>query len=187
MTIHLNQYPTLVLNADFTPKSVFPLSVINWQDAAKGLFLEKYVRVVDYEEEIRTRAQTYVLPSVVAMKNYVKLGHEVAFNRHNIWIRDEGKCAYCRKPLELNEFTFDHVIAQAKGGKTTWENIVCSCQPCNTDKAAKTLKEAGKTLHVHPHAPTAYEIASKARKVGKLGPTPREWIDFLYWETELER
>ncbi|MDW9479020.1 HNH endonuclease [Sinorhizobium meliloti] len=187
MTIHLNQYPALVLNADFTPKSVFPLSTLNWQDAAKGVFLGKYVRVVDYDASIKTRTQEYVLPSVVAMKDYVQVKNGVAFSRHNIWIRDEGKCAYCREALKMNEFTFDHVVPQMLGGRTEWTNIVCACQPCNGKKAAKSVKTAGLTLYVTPHTPTVYEIAAKARRLGGIGPTPEQWIDFLYWETELER
>jgi 5-methylcytosine-specific restriction endonuclease McrA len=187
MTIHLNQYPALVLNADFTPKSVYPLSTINWQEAAKGLFLGKYQRVVDYDRVLETRSQSYVFPSVIAMKEYVDVRNSVAFNRHNIWTRDEGKCAYCSAKLSLNEFTFDHVVPQSKGGQTTWENIVCACQPCNTKKAAKTLKEVKMTLQVDPHIPTVYEIAAKTRRMGGFGPTPEEWIDFLYWETELQR
>lgn len=187
MTIHINQYPALVLNADYTPKSVFPLSTLNWQEAAKGLFLGKYERVVDYADALHTRTQSYVFPSVIAMKQYVSIRGSVPFNRHNIWIRDEGKCAYCRTRLKLNEFTFDHVIPQAEGGQTTWENIVCACQPCNTQKAAKSVKRAGYTLHVTPHVPTPYEISSKARRMGGFGPTPEAWIDFLYWESTLER
>lgn len=191
MTIHLNQYPALVLNADFTPKSVFPLSTINWQDAAKGVFLGKYVRVVDYEASLKTWTQEYVFPSVLAMKDYVQVKNGVPFSRHNIWIRDEGKCAYCGDRLKLNEFTFDHVKAQTFGGLTEWENIVCACQPCNGKKGSKSLKQVAKdhnmTLRVTPHVPTVYEIAAKARRLGGFGPTPEQWIDFLYWESELER
>lgn len=187
MTIHLNQYPALLLNADFTPRSVFPLSTLNWQDAVKGLFLDKYVRVADYDASIRTQTQEYVLPSVIAMKEYVHVNAGVPFNRHNIWIRDEGRCAYCRSVLKVSEFTFDHVIPQMLGGKTEWTNIVCACQPCNGKKAAKSIRKAGMTLHVTPHVPTSYEIAAKARRLGGVGPTPKEWIDFLYWQTELER
>ena len=187
MTIHLNQYPALVLNADYTPKSVFPLSTLNWQEAAKGLFLGKYVRVADYPEELRTRTQSYVFPSVVAMKQFVNVRNGVPFNRHNIWIRDEGKCAYCQARLNMSEFTFDHVKPVADGGQTTWENIVCACQPCNGSKAAKSVKRAGLTLHAHPHVPTVYEIAAKARRMGSFGPTPVQWVDYLYWESELER
>jgi hypothetical protein len=186
MTIHLNQYPALVLNADFTPKSVFPLSTLNWKEAAKGIFLGKYVRVADYDSKLETRTQEWIFPSVVAMKQYVYLGAGVPFNRHNIFLRDRGRCAYCDAMLTLSEFTFDHVKPRVLGGRTEWTNIVCACQSCNQRKADKTPEKAGLVLRVVPRQPTVYEIASKARAMGTYGPTPREWIDFLYWETELE-
>ena len=187
MTIHLNEYPALVLNADFTPKSVMPLSVINWQDAVKGVFGDKYIRVVDYEKSIKTNTYEWVFPSVVAMKQYVHIGHKVAFTRDNIWIRDHGQCAYCRINLKVSEFTFDHVIPRKLGGDTTWENIVCACQPCNSKKADMRLQDSGLKLGFKPHKPTPYQIAKNAREMGKFGPTKKEWIDFLYWKSELEK
>lgn len=190
MTIHLNQYPALVLNADFTPKSVFPLSVLNWQDAARDVYLGKYVRVADYDASILAGTREYVFPSVLALKKYVNVRNGVPFNRHNIWIRDLGTCAYCGDKLNMNEFTFDHVVPQMLGGKTEWKNIVCACQPCNGRKGSKTLAEIrrdyGMSLRFMPHVPGVYEIARKARQMGGFGPTPVEWVDYLYWGSELQ-
>lgn len=185
MAIQLNQFPALVLNADFTPKSVLPLSVLNWQDAAKGLYSDRYVRVVDYDREIVTQNDVYRLPSVIAVKQYRHVPHVVPFTRQNIWIRDGGKCAYCRCVLTTKELTFDHVVPQCLGGRTEWENIVCACQPCNGRKAAKSLKESGLTLHVTPHVPNVWNMAKKSKALGTYGPTPKEWLDFLYWGVEL--
>ena len=187
MTTHLNQYPALVLNADFTPKSVFPLSVINWQDAIKGVFMDKYIRVIDYNETVKTQRHELAFPSVVAMKQYVHIGNFAPFNRHNIWIRDQGKCAYCKMNLKISEFTFDHVIPKKLGGNSEWENIVCACRPCNSSKADKPLRNSGLKLAFKPHKPTTHEIAKKARKMNGFGPIQKEWVDFLYWETELEK
>src|SRR5688572_32049596 len=53
-----------------------------------------------------------------------------------------------RKDLNL-----DHVIPRDRGGPTTWENIVCSCIPCNTRKANRTPYEAGMHLIRKPKRP----------------------------------
>ena len=55
----------------------------------------------------------------------------------------------CRAPM-LN---LDHVIPRAQGGRTTWENVVCCCVPCNLKKGAKLAHEAGMKLLKKPERP----------------------------------
>ena len=38
---HPDNCPALVLNADYTPLSYYPLSLWSWQDAVKAAFLER--------------------------------------------------------------------------------------------------------------------------------------------------
>jgi len=46
-------------------------------------------------------------------------------------------CAYClRSDVPL---TMDHVVPVSKGGPHTRDNVVPSCQPCNSKKGAKLL------------------------------------------------
>ena len=49
------------------------------------------------------------------------------------------RCAYCGR--ELNKPTMDHVLPLSKGGKHTRENVVPSCQGCNSSKNGKLLSE----------------------------------------------
>ncbi len=51
-----------------------------------------------------------------------------------------GRCAYCQKPVPFEQFTLDHVQAQARGGKLEIGNAVGSCQPCNQGKGSKDPK-----------------------------------------------
>ena len=45
--------PALVLNADYTPLSYYPLSLWSWQTAIKAAFLERVDIVAEYDREIR--------------------------------------------------------------------------------------------------------------------------------------
>ena len=60
---------------------------------------------------------------------------EVKFTRHNIFERDKNTCQYCGKVLRpaRPESRSRHPARQRR--PTTWENIVCSCIPCNTRRA----------------------------------------------------
>lgn len=180
-------YPALLLNADFSPVSIYPLKTITWQDSVRGLFLDKLIKVADYDVEVSSPSWKFRLPSVVALKKYQKVKHTVPFTRTNIWLRDMGRCVYCEANLTTAELTFDHVFPKSKGGDTSWENIVCSCTKCNLRKSNKTTRESKMFPIVTPRKPTQYELAKSAKALGKLSPAPKDWMDFIYWDSELTR
>jgi 5-methylcytosine-specific restriction endonuclease McrA len=49
------------------------------------------------------------------------------------------RCAYCGR--KCDKLTIDHVMPLAKGGKHSANNVVPSCQHCNSVKGARTPKE----------------------------------------------
>ena len=81
--------------------------------------------------------------------------------------------------------TFDHVVPRARGGRTTWTNVVAACGRCNLRKSDMTLKAAGLSLARKPRQPTAAELQNVGRK---FPPNflHESWMDYLYWDAELE-
>ena len=174
--------PALVLNADFRPLSYYPLSLWPWQEAIKAVFLERVEIVAEYEQTVRSPSFEMRLPSVVALKTFVTQDRPPAFTRFNVFLRDAFSCQYCGSGEDL---TFDHVVPRSRGGRTTWENIVTACAPCNLAKGGRTPKEA----HMNPgHAarrPTAWEL----QELGRRFPPHHlheTWVDYLYWDIELD-
>ena len=131
-------FKTLVLNADYKPLSYFPLSICNWKESIKAVFLEKVSVVSEYNEIVRSPSLEIKIPSVIALKEYVICSRKPAFTRFNVFLRDEFECQYC---FSHNNLTFDHIVPKSKGGKTTWENVITACSDCNTSKGNKSLKE----------------------------------------------
>ncbi len=175
------QYPALVLNQDFRPLSAFPLSLWNWQEAVKAVFLDRVTIVSEYEHEIRSPSLAMRLPSVIALKEYVHAEYQAAFTRYNVWLRDGHRCQYCGKKFRSSELTFDHVVPRSRGGETSWENIVTACSPCNLRKGNKPLDQCGMTLLSVPRAPTKAELAQK--ELLERPSFPRglheHWLDFV--------
>jgi 5-methylcytosine-specific restriction endonuclease McrA len=56
--------------------------------------------------------------------------------RAKTWIAHGPDCAYCGILLTVNSFTVDHIIARAKGGKDTLDNLAIACRSCNSSKGA---------------------------------------------------
>ena len=178
----LKQHPALVLNADYRPLSYYPLSLWSWQDAVKAAWLERVDIVAEYDEFARSPSREIRIPSVVVLKDFVKPQSKVAFTRFNLFLRDEFACQYCGATGDL---TFDHVVPRAAGGITSWENVVAACSKCNLQKGSKSLRRSGMTLRKPPRQPVSEQLRNQGRKFPP-NYLHDSWLDFLYWDAELE-
>jgi 5-methylcytosine-specific restriction endonuclease McrA len=181
----LDSCPALILNADFRPLNYFPLSLWSWQSSIKAVFLDRVNVVSEYDYTIHSPTWEMKLPSVISLKDYVKVSRRPAFTRFNVFLRDEFTCQYCYKPFPTPELTFDHVIPRSLGGQTQWINVVTACSNCNLRKANKYIKESGMHILKQPFEPSNNYL----QKVGKTFPPNylhESWRDFLYWDSELE-
>ena len=174
--------PSLVLNADYRPLSYYPLSLWSWQDAIKAVFLDRVNIVSYYDRLVRSPSFEMRLPSVVCLKSYVRPARHPAFTRFNVFLRDRFSCQYCGAREDL---TFDHLIPRSRGGQTTWENVVTACAPCNLKKGGMMPKRAGMWPAQTPYKPSVQDLHNNGRA---FPPNflHESWMDFLYWDTELE-
>lgn len=174
--------PALVLNADYRPLSYYPLSLWSWQDAIKAIFLDRVNVLSHYERLVHSPSFEMKLPSVVCLKTYVKPARHPAFTRFNVFLRDRFSCQYCGTHEEL---TFDHVVPRSRGGLTTWENVVAACSPCNLRKGGQMPADCGMTPAQAPFQPTVHDL----HRNGRAFPPNYlhdSWLDYLYWDSELE-
>ena len=178
----LTGHPCLVLNADFRPLSYYPLSLWPWQEVIKAVFLDRVDVISTYEQEVRSPSFSMRLPSVVALKQYVAQDRPPAFTRFNLFLRDAFACQYCGSPSDL---TFDHVVPRSRGGRTTWENIVTACAPCNLAKGGRTPFEAHMQPFREPRRPSMFELQERGRRFPPHH-LHESWLDYLYWDIELE-
>lgn len=185
MLATLETCPALVLNADFRPLSYFPLSLWPWQEAIKAVFLDRVNVVHEYEREVHSPTRSVRLPSVISLKEYTPTVRRPAFTRFNVFLRDRFRCQYCGERFPVHDLTFDHVVPRSRGGRTSWENVVAACGPCNLRKANRTPREAVMPLVREPLRPTHFQLQDMGRR---FPPNflHESWRDFLYWDTELE-
>jgi len=174
------RYPALVLNADYTPISVYPLSTWGFERTLRNHLKERITILETYDAVLRSPSFEYQPPSVIALKTYIKRPNRIAFNRVNIFLRDNFTCQYCQVKHTPNELTFDHVTPRARGGKTNYENIVACCIPCNTRK--------GSSMHMKP---IREPVIPNARQLAKASPPKvnlhQSWVDYLYWSGVLDK
>jgi HNH endonuclease len=64
-----------------------------------------------------------------------------------VWSVTKGRCWYCGIQCRLHRappaqrFALSHLLPPSRGGRDDLPNLVPSCHPCRTRKAAQTLEE----------------------------------------------
>jgi 5-methylcytosine-specific restriction endonuclease McrA len=127
------------------------------------------VQVLKHSERLIRTAEGIAIkvPAVMRLIKLIRTLYinRVPFSKKNVLIRDGFKCAYCGE--NHRKLTIDHIIPKSRNGKTTFENCVSSCLPCNNNKGGKTPSEAQMYLKVKAYQPTIAEFLQL--KVKKLG------------------
>jgi 5-methylcytosine-specific restriction endonuclease McrA len=164
--------PVLVLNAYYEPISITPA-----QNAMK-LLVKGVADITETDPSERFVHINFKLPSVVRLAQYKRIPYRhVMPHRHNIILRDGNTCQYCYQVFPSIQLTMDHVIPRAHGGRSTWENLVAACQPCNGLKADRTPEQAGMELL---RIPRMLSIHTSRHMLRMLGSTDPNWRKYLY-------
>lgn len=191
--------PVLVLNRNWQAvrcATVARALVMLWNEAAKVVDPTDYslytwadwssLRPKDGEPVIRTHKLRLRVPEVITLNNYDKLPSAVVtFSRRNIFKRDHYTCMYCGVQPGPENLTIDHVIPRSSPdglGKSTWENCVLACVPCNKKKGSRTLVEAGMKLRKKPAKPQWKPIyATHGIRVSSW----EKFISDAYWMVDI--
>ena len=80
-----------------------------------------------------------------------------------VYKKDNGVCQICGKPLDVDDFTVDHIVPLNRGGINEMNNYRCVCHRCNQWKSdsldeelIKMLEDVGSNyLYKHPHSDMA--------------------------------
>jgi 5-methylcytosine-specific restriction endonuclease McrA len=168
----LQNFPSLVLNADFRPQSLFPLSTKDAWETIKNVYEDTITVVAEYDEVVRSPTVTMRIPSVVALRKFVRPSGRVVFNDENVRLRDRHRCQYCG---ERRRLTMDHVHPVSKGGLHCWTNVVAACDSCNNRKGDTVgLMHPMKV----PREPTQAELHALERALTRQR-VHRTWMDYL--------
>ncbi len=141
-------FKALVLNLDYTP-----VTVCTVQRAFLLVFMKKAELIKANDSySLRTVTANFPMPSVIKLGRYVSAPYKgVVLTRENVFKRDGFTCQYCGTQKEL---TLDHLIPKARGGETSWNNLVTACKKCNSYKGNFTPEEAGLQLSIRPYKPS---------------------------------
>lgn len=171
----------LLLNNNFSPISVLPLSVIGWQHAIKLMMLGRISVLETYPNWlIRSERLTINVPSVAVTKDYFQYKKSVKFSRYNLYLRDLFQCQYCLDTFDYEDLTIDHVVPRAAGGRTVWDNCTTSCKACNFRKGSKTNIKPQRM----PYKPDYYNLVNKWKDI-EFTVKQESWNQYLGLEKQV--
>ncbi len=138
-----------------------------------------------HEDSIVTPTLRIRIPRVILLVDFDRLPrHEVRFTRKNIFYRDRNRCQYCGGKFQTRDLNLDHVVPLSRGGKSTWENVVCCCVACNSRKGGLLPEEAGMRLVKTPVKPRWHPLVKISFTTGQYKAW-KNFLDIAYWNTEL--
>jgi 5-methylcytosine-specific restriction endonuclease McrA len=153
-----------------------PIDVIDAVEALVLCIIGKARVIENYNEEIRSVAESFKLPAVIVLNRYVKFRFSyVACNRSNVLWRDRNQCQYCANHFVSEKLTLDHVIPKSRGGDNSWLNLVTACKKCNQKKGNKTPAESGMRPLRKPFRPKASLLRSLSKE--QISPI---WKNYLW-------
>ena len=94
------------------------------------------------------------VPRVIVLPGFDRIPkRQIRYSRVNVFARDKFTCQYCGSSPPRSQLNLDHVVPRSLGGRTTWENVVCSCVDCNRRKGGRTPQQARLRLQRRPGKP----------------------------------
>jgi 5-methylcytosine-specific restriction endonuclease McrA len=72
---------------------------------------------------------------------------QVSSRREAIHARERGLCFYCLRRFVARGRVLDHVVPQARGGSSSYRNLVSCCVECNSQKGETAAEDFLRTLY----------------------------------------
>jgi 5-methylcytosine-specific restriction endonuclease McrA len=161
-------HQVLVLNATYEPINVCSLQ------RAIVLVLKNKAEVLERSpRRMRSSTRSWPTPHVIRLMYYVRVPrHESRkITRRAVFARDGYVCQYCGSPSRL---TMDHMVPRSRGGRSSWDNVVTSCAPCNVRKGDRLPAEVEmfpRSLPIPPGPTIFIAVAAPQR--------PKSWEPYL--------
>lgn len=179
----MRNYRTLVLNQAFLPVSFFPLKTIRAEDAITSVLNNSATVLFNHNAIIKTNSRNDLYwPSVIVTN--MPYRDRIRLNNESLYYRDHCVCQYCEKPLKLSNMTRDHMRPRVKGGSDDWNNLVVSCQTCNSYKGHNDAKGIWRPKRL-PYEPN-YGQMLDIRKRFPITVQDENWQEFLpKWNSDI--
>jgi 5-methylcytosine-specific restriction endonuclease McrA len=187
----LSKRAVLVLNAAFEPLNICSAKralklIVKGRAKIEESHLQKVHTTKMWDENTGEFILVDLfLPSVIRLMEFKFIPvRSQLLTRKNIFNRDRNTCQYCGRVFSPKNLTLDHILPRAKGGKSTWENLVACCHECNATKGDTLLCDLrNMKLIRNPKSINSHTSKHLLRNQGADDPF---WRKYLFFENDVE-
>ena len=166
--------PTLSKSVLVLNQSYEPIHVCSVRRAIILVFRGRAEVIESLDMCIRSVSEQFPVPSVVRLGIYVRIApKQLALSKKNILKRDGHQCQYCG--MRRGPMTVDHLVPKTRGGRDTWENLVCACVACNNKKGDYKPEQIGLQLQRKPKRPNNISFIRNF-----IGISDQRWNPYLF-------
>jgi 5-methylcytosine-specific restriction endonuclease McrA len=134
------------------------LNPVKWDD-----WIALPVRAFDFS--ISSATLRIRVPTVIIATQFSKMPmKQPRLCSASIYERDAGRCQYTGEFVGREGGNLDHVVPRARGGRSTFENLVWAKKHINSVKADRLPTEAGLRLIRQPSAPKKVPASTTIRE-----------------------
>ncbi len=153
MSSHLDRYPgpvVIAVDRNYVPMMEIPRrKAIRAVAAGRAYVLDP--ATLGRHEDFRMSMSLIIYPHAQALAETKLLMGRI---ERRVLKRDHHLCQY--EGCHNRATTVDHVVPVCQGGRTSWQNLVAACLPCNQQKGGRTPEQAGMSLKRIPRGPRAH-------------------------------
>lgn len=154
-----------ILSKDSTPvlflsSGYEPMYRTHWKRAVSAVFCGRAEIIEEHDSfKIFTSSGPIPFPTVIRYTSGILLGKirklptSPKLTKKNVWLRDDGRCQYCERTINLSDATVDHVVPKSRGGQNAWENVALACSKCNQKKGSRLLENTSLNILRKPFKP----------------------------------
>ena len=92
--------------------------------------LNNLISILKAANQIKLAKNTIKIPNKIKRKR-----QPISQSQKNtVFDKQEGKCHFCKKRLNLSHTEFDHIEEVEQGGKSTTDNLRAACANCHSER-----------------------------------------------------
>jgi 5-methylcytosine-specific restriction endonuclease McrA len=100
---------------------------------------ENYEKLFIQQRNYRINNYSKILDKNARRRSLLKGVKVENVDRLKVYERDSGICGICKKPVNLEDMTIDHIIPLVKGGEHSYKNVQIAHLSCNSSKGSQLL------------------------------------------------
>lgn len=138
----------------------------------------KKIKLIFLDPDQKLHINSAIDVDLLQVENVRRISPSIRFD---VFQRDNHTCQYCGRTPPDVKLVIDHLIPVARGGTDDFNNLVTSCEECNSGKSAKLIEHftGGSSKEEWAEKIRAKRLAIFEKRRGRIEEIKQHWVAAL--------